>query len=200
MRSRGRELFHKRWEVSSVSRWHLGLNVGLLAPWLQLFTSPHCVSQTKTSVRTEMCLWKVGIWHDGIPTKFLIWHSWAYVLCVNVSLHSIQCDFPQCLSCFNLLIFFFPPLLGLLSHLVWPLFQVTSESPLDLKLRKVSVSPLHPLTSVQAVCRGQCESLFSFSYFGAHTTAFHSRGASVPENTHSLRFLIWGTVGLEGKK
>lgn len=148
-----------------------------------------------------MCLWKVGIWHDGIQTDSVwSWCSWTCVLSVNVSFHSIQCDFPQCFPLFNLLIFFFPPLLGLLSHLVWPLFQVTSETPLDPKLRKVSVSPRHCLTSAQAACHGQRESVFLFSYFRVHATAFRSRGADVPENTRCLRFLIGGTVGLEGKK
>lgn len=102
--------------------------------------------------------------------------------------------------CLTFWFFFFPPLLGLLSHLVWPLFQVTSETPLDPKLRKVSVSPRHRLTSAQAACHGQRESVFLFSYFRAHATAFCNSGADVPENTRCLRFLIGGAVGLEGKK
>lgn len=83
---------------------------------------------------------------------------------------------------------------------MWPLFQVTSETPLDPKLRKVSVSPRHRLTSAQAACHGQRESVFLFSYFRAHATAFCNSGADVPESTRCLRFLIGGAVGLEGKK
>lgn len=193
VRSRGRELFHKRWEVSSGSRWHLGLNVGLLVPWLWLLTSLRCVSQINNSVGTQMRLWKVGLWHDGIWTdRAWSWRSWTWVLSVSVSLHSIQCGFLQCLSLFNLLIFFpsFSRIaltsgVASVSGHIW-----NSSGP-----QKVSVSPRHPLTPAQAACRGQRES----SYFRAHAAAFCSRGAEVPENTRCLGFLIGGTVGLEGK-
>ena len=85
-----------------------GSEPGPLAPWLRLFTSPRCVSQTRTSVRTQRCV-SGRLDYDMMVywQSFSSWHSWAYILCVNVSLHSIQCDFPPCLSCFNLLIFFF---------------------------------------------------------------------------------------------
>lgn len=97
-----------------------------------------------------MCLWNVGICHYGMLTEsnFWSWLSWTHILYINVYLHGTNVVFLN--GCF--LTFWFFSSLGLLSRLMWPLFHVTSKTPLYLQLRKVSMSPLDRLSDFCPVC------------------------------------------------
>lgn len=141
---------------------------------------------------TMVCWWR-EIFDPGIPE--LIFCMWSFSVPFFVFFF------------FNLLIFF--SLLGLLSRLMWPLFHVTSKTPLYLKLRKVSMSLLGRLTSASLLARGQWWVCILVLCLGAHTKAcclFPVRVGDVPkkhllsENLHLRNFRPWGKNGVEGYK
>lgn len=148
----GRERLNRLHEVSKWLQVAPGLDSRCSGP-----TAPPALNHIavlplnwKSFKNLKVCLWNVGICHYGMLTEsnFWSWLSWTHILYINVYLHGTNVVFLN--GCF--LTFWFFSSLGLLSRLMWPLFHVTSKTPLYLQLRKVSMSLLDRLSDFCPVC------------------------------------------------